>query len=174
MRGSQRVSDARTFSSTRPRKAAVFGWKTRSWIPQPKPGRITRSAGAVPRMIQMLCWILSSPSANASRPSGPGLTGNDHPRPRKPAPTSATDEHRACRNDRPDWQVDGVVAGGGGVPCPRCWLAVDQHRAASGDDLTTVTGRGNERATERDVWRGVGGGAPQRGRWAAVDGHVGA
>ena len=45
MRGSQRVSASVTSAATEPRTATVLGWKTRSWMPQPKVDSITRSPG---------------------------------------------------------------------------------------------------------------------------------
>src|SRR5581483_3361078 len=84
MRGSQVASASRTARVTAVPVAALLTPKTRSWMPQPKSGRITRSPGEVARIVQIDCRTLSSPSSVSSiwpPPSRP--TGKFHPRPRK-------------------------------------------------------------------------------------------
>ena len=52
MRGSHLDSDSTQYSAATVEVASVLGEKSRSWMWQPNAGRITRSPGAVPRMIR--------------------------------------------------------------------------------------------------------------------------
>src|SRR5215471_17764848 len=84
MRGSQVARASLTARVTAVPVAALLTPKTRSWMPQPKSGRITRSPGEVARIVQIDWRTLSSPSDVSPiwlPPSRP--TGKFQPRPRK-------------------------------------------------------------------------------------------
>src|SRR3984957_20299541 len=84
MRGSQVASASRTARVTAVPVAWLLTPKTRSWMPQPKSGRIIRSPGEVARIVQIDWRTLSSPSDVSPiwpPPSRP--TGKFQPRPRK-------------------------------------------------------------------------------------------
>src|SRR5262249_4473842 len=84
-----------TWCSAIPRVAGLLGAKTRSWIPQPKLGRITRSPSAVERMIWIASSTLASYSATPNGPVSPSLaTGKRQPRPKKSVILSSPDQHR--------------------------------------------------------------------------------
>src|SRR6516162_9862971 len=64
--------------------SASFTSNTSLWIPHPKSGRITRSFGAVARMIQIESSILrSSLDSRTSESESLRSTGHCHPLPRK-------------------------------------------------------------------------------------------
>src|SRR5260370_38528291 len=121
-------------------------------MPQPKPGRIVRSPGAGPRMIQMLWSTFTSPPASARAPVRVGRTGNGQPRPKKSsAIVSASDEDGPYRLDGADGQVGRVVARQGRVAGAGGLLVVDEHRGTAHDDLPLCARRVDEPAPWWDV-----------------------
>src|SRR5690348_7045271 len=83
IRGSHRASASRTFCSIRPRVFGLTGAKTCSHMAQPKSGRITRSPGAVVRIIRIAASISSAPLTSRTLPPGVSRTGKLHPDPIK-------------------------------------------------------------------------------------------
>lgn len=82
--GSHKTNAWRTSCAMRPAVVALLTAKTRSWMPQPKSGRIMRSPLAVPRTIQMAWRMLSSRRATAICCVASSVwTGNCQPTPRK-------------------------------------------------------------------------------------------
>src|SRR5882724_4838239 len=114
--------------------------KTRSWIPQPKSGRITRSSFLVDRMIQIDCCTSFSYSTSWMEASfSCSRTGNAHPRPRKlfacgKVFSPSTDQHREFADqNRVRRGLDDRVS------LAHRGQAVDQHRGtARGDDPPDV------------------------------------
>src|SRR5262245_4220527 len=175
MRGSQRASAERTAPVTALAVRASLTPKTRSWIPQPKSGRMTRSPGAVDRMVQIDLRIPSSgPGVRWIWPPASRPSGKSQPRPRKPGAVSgrpllmlSPDHHGAGGDHLADRRVGRVVAGHGGVAGAGGGLVVDHHRLAADLDRALVRRLLLEAHAVRDVLRGVvGGAADDRGRLA--------
>lgn len=81
MRGSQRSRLTYTSCWMRPAVCSLTGANTRSWIAQPKSGRIGRSPGAVDRTSRIASSTSRSPLTRAIPPVGPMRSGNDQPDP---------------------------------------------------------------------------------------------
>src|SRR5690349_18693335 len=80
-RGSHLATASYTACSITPSVLGLTGANTCSHILQPKSGRITRSPGAVVRIIRSAASISSPPLTNRTLPPGVICPGNAHPDP---------------------------------------------------------------------------------------------
>src|SRR6266511_1262903 len=146
-RGSHRPTASRTACTISPRVFGSTGANSRSQIPQPKSGRMTRSPGAVDRIRRRAAS--TSSDIMAMPPLGPPPIGKAHPRPTKsrsglirPSP----DQHRVrAGDDGARGGRGGVVAGEDGIAQAGGRLAVDEHGGRAVLDGSLVGGRNRER-----------------------------
>ena len=118
MRGSQTASALRTARVIAVAVAVSFTPKTRSWMPQPKSGRITRSPGDVLRIVQ-IDWRTRVVAVGRQPRRRRASSTSDRERPpaaEEPvAAVRSPDQHGADRDDLAGREVGRVVAGECGV-----------------------------------------------------------
>src|SRR6185436_8543608 len=85
---------------------------------------------------------------------------------------SASNQDGACGNYFADWQRYRIVAGQSRVPCPGCWLIIDENCHAAGDNAPFVCRWVYKGSTRRDMGGEVSRGTIEGGSLFVLDQHI--